>query len=348
MTNAGDEAFFARLEERWRTFKTDYIDQAMDPEIRRQLMQEMMDESRLENYLIGTPEAYQAMRSNTRRALAGIGGASVALGLMSTWWVGAAAAPILAAGALTKYSQDMMRDYPRRFFSWARDRGDARMLTGYVPYQILIVEMDGQKLSGQWRNHAEYELTCALRYLSRQAARREKKLRFDRARARVHTIECDALETDEFGHVTRESSDRLKGAVLASGAWSALDRQKNGFLLVLTTGSHHPFAVQTSPWPNSSLQEFAVSPAWADRICFAHEILHLYGARDLYRWKGKHAERRNSIIAQATEHTGVQCRNSVMGDHDDDAALEDLHVDEGTAYAIGWTDTAPTRREPND
>ncbi len=132
---------------------------------------------------------------------------------------------------------------------------------------------------------------------------------------------------------------------------------KNFFVIVLTSGGYYrACALPTSRMEDTpDPAEFCVCPETETAITMAHEILHLFGARDLYLEGVSDDEgekMKDEMVQRAWDYSDPKVFNADQKDHSimahpsgDPTMLE---VTPATAYSVGWLDKLPEPMVRND
>ena len=222
------------------------------------------------------------------------------------------------------------------FISRARSVGNATQLVGEVDVAVVCVRPSGTRGIG-WD---EGEVGAALTLLRNEAHRHGVDLSFRRVEEVREELELPSL-LGRFDAYDPEALQTLKLVV------DAATPRRNGFVLVLTTEhACTPTAWVRSRWADPST-EFCVCPRNASAETIAHEVLHLFGAQDLYVSERTGSMTWGDILDDVTGYvhdiTGEDITQTSLMTNLDDAGLS---VDPITAAAIGWTDRVAGHRVP--
>jgi hypothetical protein len=199
-----------------------------------------------------------------------------------------------------------------KFFSLCRAIGSASQLTGDVYYAVVFLYRHGIDFHRMQNAQQSFEEACE--FLVEHARRHRKNLAFKplfrlplKMKTRTSTLDNRKIKRlgKHFGRLFRPGPDL---------------GHRSYFVLVFTKllGEHRGKAVVgvDADRPPSH-PEYCVCSTVSSPALIAHEILHLFGARDL-------------------EHG----KTSVM--HRVDLPIEELSVDEKTSYSVGWKDQLNT------
>jgi hypothetical protein len=231
------------------------------------------------------------------------------------------------------------------YFTGMRGRGSAGALRG----KVAIVHLKVSTTGGSWTPATSRSVTLtaatARDFIVREAKRYQVRdlvvdaiewpvstrltlppIRLD-AQDKVSTADGEALRKQ-----TRQAVEIALGRSLQAVVEDLRKEgyAETGFIVHYPTG---PRGIRDFAVPNGSPRkdaEFAylLEPDWnvASRSALAvHEILHLFGADDLYEVVGLAADEVNDIM-------NAQCDG-----------LGPAHVGETTAYGVGWVDRPPKR-----
>ncbi|MEM6291136.1 MAG: DUF4240 domain-containing protein [Myxococcota bacterium] len=222
------------------------------------------------------------------------------------------------------------------FVSRGRSVGNATQLVGEVEVALVCVRPSGSRPCS-WD---EGETDAALALLCDEAARHGVELSFRRVEAAQEVLELPSL-LGRFDAYDPESIRVLEQVV------DAATPSNNGFALVLTT----EHACTPTAWMSTRLRsrslEFCVCPRSASAETIAHEILHLFGAQDLYV-----SERPGSMTWQGILDDVTAYVHSITGEDITQTSLmtnldgPGLTVDPLTAAAVGWTERVAGRAVP--
>lgn len=276
------------------------------------------------------------------RAGAGVAVALCGLALWSLPWWGAILACVgsLAAAATLLLEVAKRRDVGA-FAGRARSIGNARTLVGDIDVAIVHARRVG---SAQVRSAAERTISEAFSFLTAEAQRHGVQLRFRRTPPDPIALETPALRCHASYDYDPESIDWLERSV------EPLTPPGNGFALVITSEWGCTGIARRATRFSPSGVEFCLCPDNASAATIAHEVLHLFGAHDLYplqRPGGRtHTDIARDVAAFIEEVTGEDIREtSVMGLHMHGTGTE-LRVDPANAFAVGWTQRVAGRFVP--
>lgn len=247
---------------------------------------------------------------------------------------------LVATGCVASLLAWLYRAATRRnvggFVSRARSVGNATQLVGEIDVTVVCVRPSGS-LSTGWDDG---EVPAALTLLRNEADRHGVDLSFRRVEETREELELPSL-LGRFDEYDPEAIETLKQVV------DAATPQRNGFVLVLTTeNACTPTAWQRARWANPST-EFCVCPRNASAETIAHEILHLFGAQDLYVSERPGSVTWGDILEDVTGYvyaiTGEDITQTSLMTNLEGTGLS---VDPLTAAAIGWTERVAGRRVP--
>ena len=196
----------------------------------------------------------------------------------------------------------------RKFYSLCRAVGSASRLAGEVCYAVVFLHRNGIDFNRMQAAQKSFER--AQKFLVEQVRQHQKNLTFKPLfhlplKMKASTSALDDRKIKQLG--------KRFGRLFKLGPGLG---HRSYFVLVFTTllPEDQGKAVVGNDADQPPLHpEYCVCSTDATPALIAHEILHLFGARDL-----EHGE------------------TSVM--HRVDRPVEDLSVDEKTAYSIGWRD----------
>ena len=222
------------------------------------------------------------------------------------------------------------------FVSRARSVGNATHLVGEIDVTVVCVRPSGSVSNG-WDDG---EVAAALTLLRNEADRHGVDLSFRRVEETREELELPSL-LGRFDEYDPEAIETLKQVV------DSVTPQRNGFVLVLTTEhACTPTAWPRTRWANQST-EFCVCPRNASAETIAHEVLHLFGAQDLYVSERPGSMTWADILEDVTGYvyaiTGEDITQTSLMTNLDETGLS---VDPLTAAAIGWTERVAGRRVP--
>jgi len=196
----------------------------------------------------------------------------------------------------------------RKFYSQCRAIGSASKLTGEV-YPIIVF-LHRQGIDSRRMQGAQQSLKRAQQFLTEQAWHHRKNLTF---KSLFHLpfkmkTSTGALDERKIKHLGKRFGSLFKpGPGLGHRSY---------FVMVFTSllpEDEGKAVVGDDPFRPPGHPEYCICSINASPALIAHEILHLFGARDL-------------------EQDG----SSIM--HRVDLPIEESAVDEKTSYSIGWRD----------
>lgn len=293
-----------------------------------------------------SPEERRASRRRARLRAVGVLAAYGLAHFVVPWWAALAGLAGIVTVAILRFEKWDRRRYVWAFFNLRRNVGSATVLTGKVHYAVVFVRPT-HRAKNRVR-HAMAELEGALGYLSTEAQRYGKTITFENVLEsplylvlrRPKAVGRNLLE-DGF---TKELGKKIGCLPIAE-----MSETKNFFLVAFTSGGDY----RACAMPKSRLDddrdgiEYCVCPDGETATTIAHEILHLFGARDLYV-EGEDDESwnlRDEMVSRARTYTDDEVFNDAEGDKSIMAHPtgdpKELKVTPATAYAVGWLDRLP-------
>lgn len=204
------------------------------------------------------------------------------------------------------------------FIGLGRDRGSARRLIGDVPFVIFEATPSGKVRA------PPAALSEAFTFLRREALRHGHSLRF-------HALTDRPLPLTYPGR--RPRGKRLQSLVATRIRRMRWLTGRAAFALVLVDVPGEAWAVPEWHRPLGCV-EYCVCSRSASAGTLAHEILHLFGAMDLY-------VPRNGDIPDFAHRGFIDelgcATDSIMRDS------RSLTIDRATAFAVGWKDVLDSR-----
>jgi len=262
--------------------------------------------------------------------------ASIALVLVSSglairclpWW----AAVFACAGSVAVWASLLIALERRRwvggFVSRARAVGHADRLVGDVDVSVVYAHPDGARVP-----KADDKVSAALAFLVAEAQRHGVELRFRRTPSEpivLNTPKLHDANIDAYAPAAIAWLERSLAPLLPEG---------NAFVVVITSERQCvPSAWHATRFRPREL-EFCVCPVDASPKTIAHEILHLFGARDLYRPLGPGGRTPDDVAREVAAFI-----ESVTGENILETSVmtnrqgPNLRVDPATASSVGWTD----------
>lgn len=232
--------------------------------------------------------------------------------------------------------------------SW-RDQGSAERLRGLVCIEQIFISHPESVWSEDDRARSLASARSAMRYLEAEAGARHIELRFQERISEFDSEQMVASDSDEHswtrGAVTG-AAPRLGMFLPIASCPAQACAQELAILHVASAGRSYALPSLFSGdaevervvmflrviWPAASLPGQSTAGQKqlmaAERPAgFVHEILHLFGAEDLYQPEARRraAQRRfpNDVMLQSHR------------------PLSEIEISEYTAYAIGWSDEVP-------
>jgi hypothetical protein len=218
-------------------------------------------------------------------------------------------------------------------------RGSAKRLLGRVAVlEIRLASERGEAWSRIALRHADKEGADARAFILREAARRgigdltidvmpwfvttelpRVELAVD-SRGAPDWQQAHDLEKSAFDHVARATGVSVPSVVAALG--KAGYREVAVMLRLPTQHVLREFALPSDGIDAAIVQQ---TPSYAESGTYAHELLHLFGADDLYR------------VTEADPRD----ENDLMGGRR--GRICDARIGDATAWAIGWQPSPPNR-----
>jgi hypothetical protein len=250
--------------------------------------------------------------------------------------------------APTRLGRCRRNDVDRRkttYLTAMRERGAASRLRG----KVALVHFKIASSSGGWSASESDALTRTARatraYLLEQARRwRTSDLAIDAIEWPVPTTRVtptlrvgsgkkpSAQDSEVFRRTMRELLEESLGRSLAVvvSDLEAIGYDNAAFVVSFPDGPRgiRDFAAPTGARGNAAELAYALEPDWnvASRsMLVTHEVLHLFGADDLYEVRGVAPDEENDVM-------NAECDG-----------LGPTTIGATTAYAIGWTDAPPAR-----
>jgi hypothetical protein len=200
----------------------------------------------------------------------------------------------------------------RKFYSLCRAVGSASSLTGKVYYAVVFLHQRG--IDSSRMQAAQKSFERAQQFLAEQAWHHRKNLAFKplfhlpfKMKTGTGTLDDRQIKRlgIRFGRLFKPGPDL---------------GHRSYFILVFTSllpEDQGKAVVGNDPCQPPGHPEYCVCSTDASPALIAHEILHLFGARDL--------EKDSSSIM-----------------HQVDQPIEELSVDDMTSYSVGWRDQLDT------
>ncbi len=223
--------------------------------------------------------------------------------------------------------------------SW-RDQGSAKQLRGQICVEQIFVDDPSSPWSDNKRAQAAAALHAALNYLSERAARKHIAVSWKEHQISARSEEEIPIASEEHGWTAAlMSTAPVLGLYLPIASCEVFTcEQRLSVIHVAKVGRSYALpSVFSSDVHDERVVIFArgqytnvvgeevVMPELP--AAFAHEILHLFGAQDLYQ----------------PDERGRQARvlypNDIM--LRTQSQIDELEIDAYTAYTIGWSDLEP-------
>ena len=269
-----------------------------------------------------------------RRQLVAFVVASLALAVSVGWPVALAALVVsLPAWGWLTYRW-MQQSYLEAFFGARRDVGTAGRLVGEIDYRVVFLVGRNRCVADETEKLER--LAEGLGYLTREAERYGRQLRFQSAGEplvvpfrKLQARRADDLPSPRQLRLLDEKLMRLP-------IWSARPGREF-FLVVLSHVEHRSYARQAR---HNGEREYCVCAENSEAQVVAHEILHLFGARDLY-FEGEETRLENVLVrrahvAAASAGIARETAGSIM--RRGWGPLTEVVVDPATAFSVGWSD----------
>jgi len=248
----------------------------------------------------------------------------------------------MRAGSCRRNDVDRTRS---AYLTAMRQRGAASTLRGKVALVHFKVSMPGVAWTPEASRAVTLTAATSREYLLEQAKRwRVTDLAIDAIEWPITTeIAIPPIRLDRNGKPSATDGDDLRKKTRVA-IESALGRSmqtvisdieargydNTGFLVSFPTGPRgvRDFAAPTGARGNAAELAYILEPDWnvAPRSLVAtHELLHLFGADDLYEVRGVPPDEASDIM-------NAEC-----------SGLANAIIGETTAYAIGWSSVPPRR-----
>ena len=273
--------------------------------------------------LLMSPDERRTFRRRARALV--FGGPGVVLLVLSlwSWWVAgpAALAALVGAAFLAAHIEDryLVRAFLRCYLP-------PSVLSGEVRYAVAY---DSPPTKPAW---VLPRLEEGLAFIQRQAAEYGHSVRFENLTPEPIVIEGPKLYDRSIEGLDHHAVDAFRAEID--------ERIPSDAAFVVLITSERRIVPSASPRTRFAPRERAIALCHSDvepRV-YAHEILHLFGARDLYFKKaGPASVAVNAALAHflsnARRQTGVDvAEHSIMNDAHD----PEVRVDPATAVAVGW------------
>jgi hypothetical protein len=196
----------------------------------------------------------------------------------------------------------------RKFYSLCRSIGSASRLTGQVYYAVVFLHRRG--IDSTRMQAAQKSFERARQFLAEQAWHHRKNLTFKPLFQLPFKMKTGAGSLDD--RLIKRLGKRF-GRLFKPGRDLG---HRSYFILVFTSllpEDQGKAVVGDDPYRPPDHPEYCVCSTDASPALIAHEILHLFGARDLEQGD-------SSIMLRV------------------DRPIEELSVDDKTAYSVGWRD----------
>ncbi|MEM8930739.1 MAG: hypothetical protein AAGE94_06160 [Acidobacteriota bacterium] len=262
------------------------------------------------------------------------------------WWVAFGAAVIGLGALFAAFYRHLTRvSLLRHFFSAWRRQGIANELVGRIGYVVVFAGPEGDHAVD--RSQPRQRLRQGLDFLADEARRYGREVSFEEVEEARFLIVDPPAEPSE-GSVAPEAKEMLYQAGATLPCWARADEFDGFFAFVVTTWEDlRAFAVPFGRRRSMSRadRELCVCSSTDPASTFAHEVLHLFGARDLYL-EGAETDRvrdevREEIKYRLTRHVGIDdIEDSIMASF----VAGRVHVDAATAFSVGWLDELAAER----
>lgn len=217
----------------------------------------------------------------------------------------------------------------------------ARKLIGDLHYQVVFVTPRRRERTKE--KEALSALDGALAFLSKEGRRFGHEVRFHPPTKRPLTIVFRRPRQGDEHRIHAGYKRKLQRKILRLPYREQTPQGDGFFLIVFTTGGDYratafPASRETS---EDTAPEYCFCPDDSSSTTVAHEILHLFGARDLYEEgtpsnKFRDELRRRAKSEVSEEQAAPRIEDSIMLSSSN--SLESVTVDRATAFSVGWLD----------
>ncbi len=214
--------------------------------------------------------------------------------------------------------EDIQRIYKDHFFTYRRNMGRVRTLTGSLDVIVFFVN----DIQTVWtdRAKAQYKATqkSAMQFVLRNARQRGIPLQI--RNAYVDATVRMVCTPDNFQTWSKSIIQKYGTSDVFSyqQKHEQVKRCTEAPILFVLNKPFRSSAISTD-WQSRMYGEFAIISSQCTEHTIVHELLHQFGAMDLYY------PREVQSLVERMNYT------SVMGSHS-------MYIDSLTAYLIGWTD----------
>jgi len=199
------------------------------------------------------------------------------------------------------------------FFLRKKNLGSCRELTGEIPLYVIFAAEKGHPWDAARMDQCKKAVEDAASYLKEQAAGYGRSLSLSPAYYMAEGL--DHIDAAEYSQVMEQA---LQQAGLPPQGENSFYLENEIPLLMILNREGRAFSISDS---HAAHNDYLVCYATTASSSYAHELLHLYGARDYYYPDDYHG------AAQA------YFPDSLMLNSTKTASIDSL-----TAYIIGWTD----------
>ena len=235
------------------------------------------------------------------------------------------------------------KEFVRGFFSTLRRRGHADRLVGKIGYSVVLA--GPRKRPFATIGKTLKEVRSGFRFLEGEASRFGQRLEFQSAKRRPDFIEIEKPDLSASNCLEPAALDRIYEAVAALPVWAEADRFDGFFVIVLTQWAGYRAQALCAHPANDREKEICICPSIATASTYAHEVLHLFGAMDLYLEGSEEAAQadrlKRGVCRLMDKALSIEVDGSIMKQ----SMGEKSFVDAGNAYAVGWVDDLPFDRD---
>jgi hypothetical protein len=259
-----------------------------------------------------------------------------------TWWIALIISVLGIPFFALRIGIHDVRRIIRNHFRDSRDVGSAKKLVSTVFYLMVMVRQSTRHIARVGR--AQNQLDRALRFLESRAKEYGKQLEFISMSDEPVDVVMEQASADECrldGRFLDKLRTKMSSEVMQSCDASNLNR-----FFIVFTNKGEPYRAcairehQNSP-PNNH-PEFCVCPDDSNATTIAHEILHLFGAQDLYEEGTENSKERDRFLRNLRgflelDYGEGNLDSSIM--FKPSRGIEENTIDQATAYSVGWSDT---------
>ena len=217
------------------------------------------------------------------------------------------------------WHDDIQRKYKNHYFTSFRNMGGVKEFTGSVDVVVFFVNDSRSTWTEAARQRYRTVQKAAMKMLLEEARKRGVSLVIRNAYVDA-TVPMNC--TRENKYIWSKSILRRYGVTDIPGYQSKHEAAKHCTEVPILFVFNKPFrsSAVTVDWPTRMYGEMSLISSEYDVHTIAHELLHQFGAVDLYY---------PDEVYRIVQRIGY---DSIMASH------ASVHIDSLTAYLIGWTD----------